>query len=393
MKTTVMAALLLGISFVNVAPLQSRAEGNSSAADEQGHAPRAMSTAADKPAATKPEAKTQRRQVTVQVPVKRTIMVPVTTTDFVPQQVFVDTTIDAPPPIPRPVAEPAGVVAAAPAPAQAVAAGPSAAGASGKDSQSVPAPAAASSDIPPAFSFFVDSKGNNYTPSEARVNLPYILQHMDRFQRDQKELRASLAEKEKWQQTELETIAAVKQRLEQEKDPLIRTYLKKGVAQSDLEVQRKSQEWTDKLIRHEKEMYQQNMQRIMDEIARCAKGYKFHIVRRMPYPREKRPGAFLPPPPVSSIGTSDTWGISPGSALFLAAPAPVDALPQSSLGSTPVFGIPTVARPDASASYPPEILYVAEVQVDQSPDISDEIVKRLNAADEAKGKASSATRK
>ena len=40
-----------------------------------------------------------------------------------------------------------------------------------------------------------------------------------------------------------------------------------------------------------------------------------------------------------------------------------------------------------------EVLYVAEVRGELSPDISDEIVKRLNAADEAKGKASSAPTK
>ena len=57
MKTTVMAALLLGISLVNVARLQSRAEGNSSAADDKVHAPRATPAAADKPAATKQDSK------------------------------------------------------------------------------------------------------------------------------------------------------------------------------------------------------------------------------------------------------------------------------------------------------------------------------------------------
>jgi hypothetical protein len=230
-------------------------------------------------------------------------------------------------------------------------------------------------------------------PREARVNLPYVLEHMDRYQRDKAELKASHVEMVKWRVTELALIGTVKERLEQEKDPLIRTFLKKGIAQSDLDVHRKSQEWQDKLIRTEKEMFQQNLQRIMDEIARCAKEHKFHVVRRMPDPREKRTGAVAPPPMVSSIGSSETWGISPGCFYFSAAPAPIDALPQSSLGSTPVFGYPTVARPDVSLSYPPEILYVAEVRGALSPDISDEIVKRLNAADAATDKASSATRK
>ena len=74
--------------------------------------------------------------------------------------------------------------------------------------------------------------GTRYAPRKARVNLPYILQRMHRFQREQEELKASLAEMEKWQETEGDRLAAANKRLEEEKDPVVRSFLAKGIAQS-----------------------------------------------------------------------------------------------------------------------------------------------------------------
>jgi hypothetical protein len=479
MKMTFMATLLLGLSLLNVARLQTRAEGNPSAIDDQGQSPRATPMAADKPAATKPQTKKQRRPITVQAPVKKSFLIPVTEAELVETQVLAEPTSDAPSPVTQPVAEPssepAGIVASASVstetdskvPSSVDAETPAAAiPATVRSAKLDPTPVPSTvqvldtktiqpsvvrtiplsiktgliAEVPAKTARTTQVMTNSALPNgdnvigttsnvevqflgnvvaestavgsalrEARVNLPYILEHMDRYQRDKAELKASHLEMEKWQVSELAHIATVKERLNQEKDPLVRTYLKKGVNQSDLEVQRKGQEWRDTLVRTEKEIHQQNLQRVIEEIARFAKEHKFHVVRRMPYPREKRTGAVVVPPPISPNGTTYTWGVSPGGFHFLAAPAEgtmrpgpmadgpgpgatVAQLTNSSVNTAtlPEAGATTQARPDASLSYPPEILYVAEVRGEQSPDISDEIVQRLNAA---KGKTSNSTAK
>ena len=138
-------------------------------------------------------------------------------------------------------------------------------------------------------------------PREARVNLPYILQHMHRFQREQEELKASLAEMEKWQETEGNRLAVVNKRLEEEKDPVVRSFLEKGLSQKTAELQREDQGRRDKLLEREMNMRGQNLQRIADEIARYANEHKILVVRRMPFANEMRAGTV--PAPVSASVT------------------------------------------------------------------------------------------
>ena len=91
MKTTLMAALLLGISLSQCHTLCKRgrrAIPRPPMTKCMRHEPRQRPPT--NPATTKQDSKTHRRLVTVMVPVTKTIMVPVTTTEVVPQQVFVD---------------------------------------------------------------------------------------------------------------------------------------------------------------------------------------------------------------------------------------------------------------------------------------------------------------
>jgi hypothetical protein len=463
MKTSVMAALLLGISFVNVARFQSRAEGNSAAADDKGNLPRAKPAAADKPVATKQDPKTERHPVTVQVPVTKTIMVPVSTTEMVPQQVFAEPSIDAPPPVARPVAESLGVVASAPLQTRADEQGPSAAGEKTKTPAPTAAPPATPAKTSPAIKaaddnasrygapdfgydgettytrFSEGAVGVGFTPREARVNLPYILQRMHRFQREQEELKASLAEMEKWQETEGNRIVVVNKRLEEEKDPVVRSFLEKGLSQKTAELQREDQGRRDKLLEREMNMRGQNLQRIADAIARYANEHKILVVRRMPFANEMRAGTvpapvsasvtlspeapFLVTPPVTRTAPVIAAAPPPpavpppvmplrGSAGLLppAVPAPSTITPAAPpLPSSAGVGAPPLPKgtPAGIAAFrhavpwptapqfsffvnPPEVVYVAEVHGELIPDISDEIVKRLNAADAAKDKAPNA---
>ena len=107
MKLALMAVLLLGISLINITRLQTRAESPPAAVDDKEQISRTPQAAADEPAATKPDSKQLPGLVTVQAPVTKLNVVPFTVTkinaarattasEFVPQQVVVEPSIDAP---------------------------------------------------------------------------------------------------------------------------------------------------------------------------------------------------------------------------------------------------------------------------------------------------------
>ncbi|HEX4071163.1 MAG TPA: M56 family metallopeptidase, partial [Planctomycetaceae bacterium] len=439
MKTTLMAGLLLGISLVNVTRLETRAEGSGfpPTADAQKNASPDLPATADTPSANIAPA-VDPTWAGIHVDPRAYYMERRIAGDFV----------DAKPRDALPAS--AGFVAdlqpvvATPPPQTRVEAGPSAAG---KKTKTPPAAAAPPikmvwHTLRPGQAVQVTGKGAMRVqagssvvememldgevrfgpgpdrgvdvismPREARVNLPYILEHMRQYQREREELKASLAEMEKWQETEGNRLAAVNKRLEEEKDPVVRSFLEKGIAQSGEEMQREHRKASDKLIQRENEMFQRNLQRIMDEIARYAKEHKILVVRRMPVPNEKRAGAaptpVAPPPaPVPLTGGLGAPPLLPPARTPAAAAAPSTMFTFAVVGPTqaapmrivtpapPRVSSATTAKPNSlSGPWDQEILYVAEVRGALSPDISDEIVKRLNAADEAKGKASSAPTK
>ncbi len=215
---------------------------------------------------------------------------------------------------------------------------------------------------------------------------------------------------EKWQAAKGAQFEVAKKRLEDEKDPVIRSFLAKGIAQSGAEMQREHREANDKLIQQEHEMFHRNLQRIMDEIARYAKEHKILVVRRVPNPGDTGAGVVPPPVPDFPTGTLGAPPVLPPART----PADATAPPQTAIGvptappaivAAPLADVPAPITPPQVASvsktksnslrgpWDQEVLYVAKVHGEVIPDISDEIVKRLNAADEAKDKAANATRK
>jgi beta-lactamase regulating signal transducer with metallopeptidase domain len=440
MKLALMAVLLLGISLSNITRLQTRAESpdSPSAANVPKSAALAPQATANKSSATTTGSKVHGHLVTVAVPVTKTIMVPVTTTEVVPQQVFVEPSIDAPPPVARPVAEPLGVLASTPLQARADEQGPSA-----DDEKTKTPPLAASPPIKTQWHNLRPGKalrgkvGSNVIemldgeirfgpgpdrvvdvismPREARVNLPYILQRMHRFQREQEELKASLAETEKRDKAGSEELAMAQNRLDEEKDAVIRSILHKGLTQQIADMQRERKRGNENLLEREQEMYHRSFERIMREIASYAKEHQILVVRRMPVANERRAEAapFLgisaavakqPSLPVYS-GTFGRQPVVPPRqtpvTAAAAAPTFTFVVGQSSnapaqLTTSVVGTASSISQTESNSQSRPwdqEILYVAEVHGDITADISDEIVKRLNAADEAKHKASSAPTK
>jgi beta-lactamase regulating signal transducer with metallopeptidase domain len=463
MKTTLMAALLLGISLINVTRLQTRAEGNS-AADDQQQTSQAPQAAADKPAATVQESKQHRGFVTVQAPITQVNVVPssvsklnvvpspVTELHTVPFPVTKANTVPAPTTAIKTVPPPAPPAKTAPiarritvmvphsetimVPATVSAAEPKQAFVDKSTGQrtKTPPPAATPPTKParhnarPGKAVRVTGKaglrieagssvvemsdgeihfleGANgavnvvATPREARVNLGYILQHMHQFQREQAELKASLAEIERREAGEAGDIEIAKKRLDQETDIGFRTFLERAIAQSRVEMQREHREGSDKLIQQEKEMFHRNLQRTVEEIARYAKEHKILIVRRVLNSNENRAGAAPTqnaPPPAPPFSTAP-FGAPPEPA---AASTPALSSASPAATTAPVAAAPAVVPAttrnrftSTMNAWDQEILYVADLHADGGLDISDEIVKRLNAADEAKGKTPRATPK
>jgi beta-lactamase regulating signal transducer with metallopeptidase domain len=260
MKTTLMATLLLGISLVNVARLQTRAEGpaSPSGVDAQEDASPVSQAATDKPSSTNEDSKRHGRLVTVMVPVTKTIMVPVTTTEMVPKQVFVNENMsDRSQPTTRLVADPQRIVACT----------------------QTWAPAGTTSSDTSQGGELQGTGGPTGLPRLARVDLQYVLDRMREYQHEKDGLEAEL---ETWKNSRRvkreEMLRAAQERMNRETNPVIKEILLSGMAEKNKEM---SQENNEDITNKSIEIMHRMSGKIAEEVASYAKEHRILVVRRV----------------------------------------------------------------------------------------------------------------
>ncbi len=209
-------------------------------------------------------------------------------------------------------------------------------------------------------------------PRQARADLGSIMKNLteyrvlqERHQADfqaWRQLRAS-----EWQAT----ARAVRERIAEEKNPLIKDFLERGIAQKSLEM---AQETNPKLAAKAKEIRSQMLAKIVAEIGSYAQEHHLLVVRRADFVRQTE--AYLDYSATVATGT-------PKAALDVGpAPEPgMRGVKINGFDSNPEKLYSVYLSADAPAnSWDQEVLYVAGRDNKQEVDISNEIVKRLNAA-------------
>jgi hypothetical protein len=189
-------------------------------------------------------------------------------------------------------------------------------------------------------------------PHQARADLGYILKNMQEFQAGQEAFEADDRAWQKLRANVREEMAkTARQRIAVEKDPLIKDLLEKGIAQKTLEIEKQT---NPKLVAEAKRLTNQMKAKIVAEIARYAQGHHLLVVRRADF---VGPGKGPSPEPQQAAPKLYRREANPETiySFFVNVDTPAKAWDQ-------------------------EVLYVAGRDGKYESDISDEIVKRLNAA-------------
>jgi beta-lactamase regulating signal transducer with metallopeptidase domain len=192
-------------------------------------------------------------------------------------------------------------------------------------------------------------------PRQARADLGYILKNMNEFQVTKQVLEANILiwQKSREKQRQ-EMVRTAKERIAAEMDPFIKDLLEKGIAQKTLEIEKQT---NPKLVAEAKRLTDQMKAKIVAEIARYAQEHHLLVVRRADFT-----GSAVPEP---------LSGASAG----------------QQQAATKLYGreyetlnLYVNADTPPSNAWDQEVLYVAGRDHQHEADISDEIVKRLNAA-------------
>ncbi len=194
-------------------------------------------------------------------------------------------------------------------------------------------------------------------PRQARADLGHILKNMHEFQVTQQMIEAEI---HIWQRNcasqREEMVRAAKERIAAEKDLLIKDLLEKGIAQKTLEIEKQT---NPKLVAKAKRLNNQMQAEIVAEIFRYAQEHRLLVVRRADFT-----GSAVPEP---------LSGASAGQQQ--AAPK----LYGREVNPEKLYSVLLNADTPAKA-WDQEVIYVAGRDGKYEVDISDEIVKRLNAA-------------
>jgi beta-lactamase regulating signal transducer with metallopeptidase domain len=200
-------------------------------------------------------------------------------------------------------------------------------------------------------------------PSQARADLGSILKNMREFQVKQEVLQADQLI---WQQARAHRreamVKAARQRIAAEKDPLIKDLLEKGIVQKTAEL---SNQVDPKLEERTKQLRDQMLAKVVAEIAQFAKERHVLVVRRADFgnpPSLYQPGSLL-----GILQNSDGTSY-------------VDVTNQTGLKAQSVALNVTLSADPPAKAWEQEVLYVAGRDNQHDVDISNEIVKRLNAA-------------
>jgi hypothetical protein len=202
---------------------------------------------------------------------------------------------------------------------------------------------------------------------QARADLGYILKNMNEFKVRQQVLDANNLSWQKLRASQREEMVRIaKARIAAEKDPLIKDLLEKGIAQKSTEM---ADQTNSKLAGEAKQLRDQILAKIVAEIARYAQEHHLLVVRRADFASSGEGYVDYYSVPITvnpSIFSRDQQQAPPK--LYGR-----DAIPEALYN---VF----VNTDTPSNAWDREVLYVAGHDNQQEADISDEIVKRLNAA-------------
>jgi beta-lactamase regulating signal transducer with metallopeptidase domain len=205
----------------------------------------------------------------------------------------------------------------------------------------------------------------------AKADLGRVLKDLHEYQRERERLQA---EQQVWQATRAkereELVRTAKQRIAAEKDPLIKDLLEKGITEKRAEM---SREVNPKAAEDEQQVKHRLYEKIMAEINRYAQERQLLTVRRVDFGNR-------------TTGMVGVTGLALGrERLFINTTvaqkltATASAAPAEQLNQALVMLNIAPSQPN---TWDQEVIYVAGRDGAQEIDISDEIAKRLNAADE-----------
>jgi hypothetical protein len=206
---------------------------------------------------------------------------------------------------------------------------------------------------------------------QAKVDLGRILKNLHEYQREREKLQA---EQQVWQATRAKEreglVRTAKERIAAEKDPLIKDLLEKGIAEKRAEM---SREVNPKAAEDEQQVKHRLYDKIMAEINRYAQERQLLTVRRVDYGNRA----------TGMVGVTGL-GLGPEK-LFINTTRPQKLTATASAAPAEQLNLVSVMlniAPSLPNTWDQEVIYVAGRDSAQEVDISDEIAKRLNAADE-----------
>ena len=193
----------------------------------------------------------------------------------------------------------------------------------------------------------------------ARVNLGYVQQRMDEFQREKSRVMAEIQRLNKEREAaRAKMLTTAQARINGEKDPVMKEIIDKGMTKKFMEM---IDEENAENVRVSTEVSQRMRRKILEEVARYAKENHILIVRREP--GAGREAAFR-----RIRGADSSWE-----------PAPIDLG-----GEKFVAGERFQRSPGGQRSGNDDVLYSDDQTNPREVDISDAIVDRLNQADAAR---------
>jgi beta-lactamase regulating signal transducer with metallopeptidase domain len=206
---------------------------------------------------------------------------------------------------------------------------------------------------------------------QAKVDLGRILKNLHEYQREREKLQA---EQQVWQATRAKEreglVRTAKERIAAEKDPLIKDLLEKGIAEKRAEM---SREVNPKAAEDEQQVKHRLYDKIMAEINRYAQERQLLTVRRVDFGNRT----------TGMVGVTGL-GLGPEK-LFINTTRPQKLTATASAAPAEQLNLVSVMlniAPSLPNTWDQEVIYVAGRDSAQEVDISDEIAKRLNAADE-----------